>query len=199
MKSRKTRVASAVLCAALLALPACALAGDTAPLTLSTQQDVQFTPRRQDAGQLEKFGHRRAYLGVSASDGWLYQARIGGLMLNLRLYTPDGEGVTFQEKLCAAQTGGEKDIRLCIRQGSRDGGLMLQFDQHAIDVLSRVGITEIVLADFDFYIQVTYPVADLAAMRDALGLSAGEQLCLTGENAPLTVVSEDGVRRQIAQ
>lgn len=188
-----------MLCAALLALPACALAGETAPLTLSTQQDVQFTPRREDAGQLDEFGRRRAYLGVSAYDGWLYQARIGGLMLNLRLYTPDGEGVTFQEKLCAAQTGGEKDIRLCIRQGSRDGGLMLQLDQHVIDVLIRVGITEIVLADMDFYIQATYQVADLAAMREVLGLSSGEQLCLTGENAPLTVVSEDGVRRQIAQ
>ena len=51
----------------------------------------------------------------------------------------------------------------------------------------------------DFYIQATYQVADLAAMREVLGLSSGEQLCLTGENAPLTVVSEDGVRRQIAQ
>ena len=94
MKSRKNRFASAMLCAALLTLPACALAGETAPLTLSTQQDVQFTPRREDAGQLDEFGRRRAYLGVSAYDGWLYQARIGGLMLNLRLYTPDGEGVT---------------------------------------------------------------------------------------------------------
>ena len=107
--------------------------------------------------------------------------------------------MTFQEKLCAAQTGGEKDIRLCIRQGNRDGGLMLQLDQHVIDVFNRVGITEIVLADMDFYIQATYQVADLAAMREVLGLSSGEQLCLTGENAPLTVVSEDGVRRQIAQ
>lgn len=107
--------------------------------------------------------------------------------------------MTFQEKLCAAQTGGEKDIRLCIRQGSRDGGLMLQLDQHVIDVFNRVGITEIVLADFDFYIQATYQVADLAAMREVLEISSGEQLCLTGENAPLTVVSEDGVRRQIAQ
>jgi len=107
--------------------------------------------------------------------------------------------VSRAEKLCAAQTGGEKDIRLCIRQGNRDGGLMLQLDQHVIDVFNRVGITEIVLADFDFYIQATYQVADLAAMREVLGLSSGEQLCLTGENAPLTVVSEDGVRRQIAQ
>ena len=36
-------------------------------------------------------------------------------------------------------------------------------------------------------------------MREVPGLSSGEQLCLTGENAPLTVVSEDGGRRQIAQ
>ena len=33
MKSRKNRLASAMLCAALLTLPACALAGETAPLT----------------------------------------------------------------------------------------------------------------------------------------------------------------------
>ena len=199
MKSRKNRLASAMLCAALLTLPACALAGETAPLTLSTQQDVQFTPRREDAGQLDEFGRRRAYLGVSAYDGWLYQARIGGLMLNLRLYTPDGEGVTFQEKLCAAQTGGSGDIRLCMRAGSDQGGLLLQMDQHAVDVLRRVGVTEIVLTDMDFYVQETYLVEDLAAMREALSLAPGEQLCLGGEDAPITVVSEDGVRRQIAE
>ena len=198
MKSRKNRLASAMLCAALLTLPACALAGETAPLTLSTQQDVQFTPRREDAGQLDEFGRRRAYLGVSAYDGWLYQARIGGLMLNLRLYTPDGEGVTFQEKICAAQTGG-KDIRLCLRAGSQQGGLLLQLDQRAVDMLERLRITEIVLTDIDYYIQETYLVSDIAAMRQALTLSGGEQLCLAGENAPLSVVSEDGVRRQIAE
>ena len=197
MKRLQTRAAAAALSALLLTLPACALASETAPLTLNTQQNVEPVECRTDLGQLEAFGHQRAYLGVSAADEWLYQARIGGLSLKLCLFTPDGNGVAYQEKLCAAETG-EKDIRLCIRQGNRDGGLMLQLDQHVIDVFNRVGITEIVLADFDFYVQATYRVADLAAMREVLGLSDGEQLCLTGEDAPLTVVSEDGVRRQIA-
>ena len=199
MKRLQTRAAAAALSALLLASPACALAAETTPLTLNTQQDATVQASRKDLGQLEIFGRQRAYRGVSASDQWLYQARLGGLSVRLCLFTPEGSGVTFQENLCAAQTGGEKDIRLCIRQGNRDGGLMLQLDQHVIDVFNRIGITEIVLADFDFYIQATYQVADLAAMREVLGLSSGEQLCLTGENAPLTVVSEDGVRRQIAQ
>ena len=37
MKSRKNRLASAMLCAALLTLPACALAGETAPLIRNTR------------------------------------------------------------------------------------------------------------------------------------------------------------------
>ena len=60
-------------------------------------------------------------------------------------------------------------------------------------------MTEIVLTDMDFYVQETYLVEDLAAMREALSLASGEQLCLGGEDAPITVVSEDGVRRQIAE
>ncbi|MFR2019334.1 MAG: hypothetical protein ACLS6G_01885, partial [Christensenellales bacterium] len=137
--------------------------------------------------------------GVSASDQWLYQARLGGLSVRLCLFTPEGGGVTFQENLCAAQTGGSGDIRLCMRAGSDQGGLLLQMDQHAVDVLRRVGVTEIVLTDMDFYVQETYLVEDLAAMREALSLASGEQLCLGGEDAPITVVSEDGVRRQIAE
>ena len=40
-------------------------------------------------------------------------------------------------------------------------------------------------------------VSELEAVRDALGLTAAEQLCVSGEDAPVTVVSEDGVRRQV--
>ena len=137
-------------------------------------------------------------MGVSVSDEWLYQARIGGLPLGLSLFTPEGDGVTFREHLCAAQTGG-KDIRLCLRAGSHQGGLLLQLDQRAVDMLERLRITEIVLTDIDYYIQETYLVSDIAAMRQALALSGGEQLCLAGENAPLSVVSEDGVRRIISE
>ena len=154
MKRLQTRAAAAALSALLLASPACALAAETAPLTLNTQQDATVQASRKDLGQLEIF---------------------------------------------AAQTGGSGDIRLCMRAGSDQGGLLLQMDQHAVDVLRRVGVTEIVLTDMDFYVQETYLVEDLAAMREALSLTSGEQLCLGGEDAPITVVSEDGVRRQIAE
>ena len=50
-------------------------------------------------------------MGVSVSDEWLYQARIGGLPLGLSLFTPEGDGVTFREHLCAAQTGGSGETR----------------------------------------------------------------------------------------
>ena len=139
MKRLQTRAAAAALSALLLASPACALAAETAPLTLNTQQDATVQTSRKDLGQLENFGHRRAYRGVSASDQWLYQARLGGLSVRLCLFTPEGGGVTFQENLCAAQTGGSGDIRLCMRAGSDQGGLLLQMDQHAVDVLRRVG------------------------------------------------------------
>ena len=155
MKRLQTRAAAAALSALLLASPACALAAETAPLTLNTQQDATVQTSRKDLGQLENFGRRRAYRGVSASDQWLYQARLGGLSVRLCLFTPEGGGVTFQENLCAAQTGGSGDIRLCMRAGSDQGGLLLQMDQHAVDVLRRVGVTEIVLTDMDFYVQET--------------------------------------------
>ena len=198
MKRLQTRVAAAALSALLLTLPACALASETAPLTLNTQQNAEPVERRTDLGMLDAFGYKRAYMGVSAADEWLYQARIGGLSLKLCLFKPDGSGVAYQEKLCAAETS-DRDIRLCIRAGSKEGGLLLQLDQHVIDVLNRVHITEIVLADVDYYIQETYLVSDIAAMREALSLTDGEQLCLAGENAPLSVVSEDGIRRIIAE
>lgn len=40
MKRLQTRAAAAALSALLLALPTCALAAETAPLTLSTQQNA---------------------------------------------------------------------------------------------------------------------------------------------------------------
>ena len=184
MKRLQTRAAAAALSALLLALPTCALAAETAPLTLSTQQNAAPVERRTDLGQLSAFGRSHTY--------------IGGLPLGLSLFTPEGDGVTFREHLCAAQTGG-KDIRLCLRAGSQQGGLLLQLDQRAVDMLERLRITEIVLTDIDYYIQETYLVSDIAAMRQALALSGGEQLCLAGENASLSVVSEDGVRRIISE
>ena len=97
MKRLQTRAAAAALSALLLALPTCALAAETAPLTLSTQQNAAPVERRTDLGQLSAFGRSHTYMGVSVSDEWLYQARIGGLPLGLSLFTPEGDGVTFRE------------------------------------------------------------------------------------------------------
>ena len=96
MKRLQTRAAAAALSALLLASPACALAAETTPLTLNTQQDATVQTSRKDLGQLENFGRRRAYRGVSASDQWLYQARLGGLSVRLWLFTPEGGGVPFR-------------------------------------------------------------------------------------------------------
>lgn len=194
VKKRMVCIAVAWLMAVLAVLPA--LAAETAPLSLRTYEQAQSTARREDAGQIDPFGSVRAYMGVSASDQWLKQARIGGLLLNLRLFTPEGEGILFQEKLGEASTGG-KDICLYIRQNNAYGGMMLQFDQNAVDVLKRVNITEIVVMDYGYYIQNTYRVEDFAALRDALSLSAQEQLCVSGAEDPVSVVSADGVRRII--
>ena len=148
MKVNLNRVALAV-CAGLLAVaPLPALSPQPAPLTLSTYEGAAPSARREDAGQIEPFGDRRAYLGVSASDKWLAQARIGGLLLNLRLFTPEGKGINFEEKLGPASTGG-KDICLYMRQNNTEGGMLLQLDQKAVDVLERVNITQIVVVDYD--------------------------------------------------
>lgn len=194
MKKRICCIVGALLVAVLASLPA--LAAETAPLSLRTYEQAQSTARREDAGQIDPFGSTRAYLGVSASDQWLKQARIGGLLLNLRLFTPEGEEVFFQEKLGEASTEG-KDICLYIRQNNTSGGMMLQVDQKAVDVLKRVNITEIVVVDYGYYIQNTYLVEDFATLRDALSLSAEEQLCVSGAEDPVSVVSADGVRRII--
>ena len=183
-------MAALTLAAVLLAAPAAASALETAPLVPGMQAAQQGNQR------IGAFGRQRGYLGVSASDKWLRQARVGGLMLNLRVFTAMGDEVVFREKLDEASTG-ERDICLIMHASSRDDSLMLQFDQHAQDVLTRLGVTEIVMADMDGYVRLGYRVAELDAVRGALALGDAEQLCLSGEADPITVVSEDGVRRQV--
>ena len=81
-----------------------------------------------------------------------------------------------------------------MRAGSDQGGLLLQMDQHAVDVLPRRR-DEIVLTDMDFYVQETYLVGIWPRCARRFPSPSGEQLCLGGEDAPITVVGEDGVRR----
>lgn len=179
--------AAAALCAMLMAAPAGAQAMDTAPL-VPNQQAQQQTQER-----IVTFGQQRGFRGITASNKWLRQARLGGVMLNLRVFNANGSEVVFQEKLSCAEDG---SICLNMHASSDADSLMLQMDQPAIDTLKRLNITQIVVADFDGRVRMRYQVSELDAVRAALGLEAVEQLGVSGEDDPLTVVSEDGVRRK---
>jgi len=188
-KNMKTLMAAGI-CAAMMTVPACMLAAETSahvPNSVEAQQiQEKLPPMRQ----------KEAYRGVSLSSSWLRQVRLGGSMINIRLHTPMGDEVTFRESLKAAPS--DVDSMCLYLQASRNiEAITMQLDQTAIDALNNLGIVEIVVADLDRNVRAHYMVSELEAVRSALGLEAAEQLCVTGEDAPVTVVSEDGVRRQI--
>ena len=146
--------------------------------------------------KLPSFRNAKAYRGVNVSNAWLRQVRLEGTMLNIRLHTPMGAEVTFREMLKAAPS--DVDSMCLYLQASCNGDVItMQLDQTAIDALDNLGIIEIVVADLDRNVRAHYRVSELQAVRDALNLTQAEQLCVSGEDAPVTVVSEDGVRRQI--
>ena len=177
--------AALLLALALAAMPAMALA----QVGLVSPVEVGDT--------IPEFGDIRSCLGVTASDKWLRQARIGGLTLNLRFENPDGDTLRFQENLgrLSEQTS---TLRLTVRvRGTKDGAT-LQLDQSAMDVLERVEIEEIVVADEKYVVLARYNRADIQALRNGLSLREGEMICLSGEDEPVTVVGEDGVRRMIS-
>lgn len=188
-KNRKILIAAG-LCAAMLTMPACMLAAETSahvPNSVEAQQIGEMLPTLR---------REKVYRGVTVSDKWMRQARLGGVMLNLRLHTPMGEEITFYERLKYAPS----DVnRMCLylQASCSEEAITMQLDQPAIDALNNLGIVEIVVADVNCYVRAHYMVSELEAVREALGLTAAEQLCVTGEDAPVTVVSEDGVRHQI--
>ena len=189
-QEKKTRLAAAVLAAAMLCVPAGALAAETSahvPGSHAAQETVQ---------KLKPFGKVQPFGDITVSREWLRQARINGVLINLRLHTPMGEEVTFKEKADHAST---RDGSACLYlQASTDHEVItLQMDQEALNTLGRVGITEVVVADKNLNVRASYAVSELQAVRDALGLERQEQLCVSGEDAPVTVVSEDGIRRQV--
>lgn len=189
-QGKKNRIAAAVLAAAMMMTPAGVLAAETAAHVPGSQTAQQTT------SQLRPFVRGKAFRGITVSKHWLRQARLGGLMLNLRLHTPMGDEVTFREKLdhTSSRDGG---ACLYLQASENDEVITLQLDQSAVDALHRLGVTEIVVADYDLNVRATYQLSELEAVRQALGLTAGEQLCVSGEDAPVTVVSEDGVRREV--
>ena len=186
-------VASLILAVLLTIAPMSGVAAETTALASGAQGE----PTRQGE-MIRPFGRERGYLGVTASNEWMAQARIGGLMLNLRLFTPQGDYVAFQEDLGAVE-GDKSKICLTMRASHWEDELILQIDQAAMDVLHRVGITQIVVADNECAVRARYDVSELQQIRDHFGLTAGEQLCVSGEDSPVTVVGEDGFRRQITR
>ncbi len=180
------------LAAAALALalaPMGAWAAETAPMIPHAQQ-AQETGER-----LTPFGEPSPCWGVTVSRSWLRQGRLNGVLINLRLHTAMGEEVTFREQVKVIQGGDGLCLNL---QASSDADvIIMQLDQPAMDTLKRLGITQVVVADADLYVRARYDVAEMDAVRAALGLADAELLCLSGEDAPVTVISEDGVRRQV--
>lgn len=189
-KKNMRKLIAAGLCAALLTAPACVLAAETSahvPNSVEAQQAQEKLP---------SFRKAQAYRGVSVSGNWLRQVRLGGVMLNIRLHTPMGEEINLHEMLRAAPSDVDS-MCLYLQASTNEDVITMQLDQPAIDALDNLGIVEIVVADLDRHVRAHYMVSELQAVRDALGLTEAEQLCVSGEDAPVTVVSEDGVRRQI--
>lgn len=190
MKKNIATLAAAVLAAAMTAAPAAVLAAETAA-------HVPNSIEEQASGQrLPLFKRENSFRGISLGKGWMRQAKLNGLLINLRLHTPMGDVITFREMLTPCQ---DNELNLCLTllASSESGAVTMQMDQRAINTLNNLGIAEIVLADMNSNIIATYRVTELEAVREALGLTDGEQLCVTGEDAPVTVVGEDGVRREV--
>ena len=189
-KKNMKNLISASLLAAMLTVPAGVLAAETSA-HVPNSVEAQAVQER-----LPSFRNAKAYRGVSVSNSWLRQVRLDGVMINIRLHTPMGDEVTFREMLKSAPS--DVDSMCLYLQASRSGhAITMQLDQPAIDALDNLGIIEIVVADLDRHVRAHYMVSELQAVRDALGLTEAEQLCVSGEDAPVTVVSEDGVRRQV--
>lgn len=182
----------AVLCTVLAGA---ALAASTAPYSLDEAENQ--VPSVKSNGKVDVFPAVRYHHGVTATDKWVLQTRLDGVMINLQLFERNGKGVPFQENLEKASKG--DGTRLILRQLNLAGNLLLQMDQPALDVLNRLGISEIVVVDHDFYIQNVYDVAVLDNVRAMLKLSAGEELSVSGLEDPISVVDENGVRRIISE
>ena len=190
-QGKKNRLAAAVLAAAMLIMPAGALAAETSAHVPGSQEAQETVQKIKPFGnKVEPFGE------ITVSRAWLRQARLCGVLINLRLHTPMGDEITFKEKVDHAST---RDGSGCLYlMASTDHEVItLQMDQEAMNTLKRIGITEIVVADINLNVRASYTVSELQAVRDALGLGEFEQLCVSGEDAPVTVVSEDGVRRHV--
>lgn len=179
----------------ILLLVAGALAGNTAPYTLSEEENAQISTHEKGRIQFGQLLER--YHGISVPRTWVYQAKVDGVPLKLQLFEKNGTGVTFKERLMKASEG--EGIALVLRQSDSKGGLLLQMDQQALDVLGRIGITELSVIDAEGYLQETYSISLLNQVREMLELREGEELSVSGLEDPVSVVDESGIRRVISE
>ena len=186
--SKKLLAVFAAVVMALLCVQA--LAQETTPLAAKAQEESAQGER------LDVFKRNRSYRGIEASSKWLYQARLSRVSLNMRMFTFEGEQLLFQECLGTDSRGG---VRLSLRAGVEEETVLLQMDQNAVDTLERLGVTDIVVANSALFVPAVYQVSDLAALREAFSLGEKELICVSGTDNPVTVVSVDGVRRQITE
>ena len=188
-QGKKIRMAAFLLAAAMMTAPVSVLAAETSA-------HVPGSHAAQETVEKISFARQKAFRGVSVSREWLRQVRLGGVLLNIRLHTPMGDEVTFKEKLGLSESG-SGSVCLSLLASCAGEVITLQLDQPAINALHRLGVDEILVADVNKNVRAVYSVAELEAVRGALGLGELEQLCVSGEDAPVTVVSVDGVRRQV--
>lgn len=179
--------------AAILAFVALTLA--LAPMALAAP--YRIAEPVQPGDMLPSFGKHRDCLGISASTEWLYQAYVGGRSVVLRAYGAKSGQLTFQEDLMRRSLE-NKELRLSLRLRDAGSDARMEIDQAALEHLKKLGVTEIVLADRAMTVIAAFETEDLLALREALALGEKELLSLGGEGCPVTAVSEDGIRRNVA-
>lgn len=186
MKRLKTILALVALTAMLATLPAAASATGSA----NTVALVKVGDR------LKPFGSTRDSLGVQASDKLLYQPYVAKMSLNLHLYDENGERILFDEDF-GRLSFNNHDLRLAMRGHFPGESVTLEIDQRAIDRLSYFNFTELVVANYTWDVVAVYSLSDIQALRDALELDEDELICLSGDDAPITIVNAYGVRRLV--
>ena len=186
MKRLKTILTLVALTAMLATLPVAAGATGSA----NTVAPVKV------GDKLKVFGSTRDSLGVHASSELLVCPYIEKMSLNLHLFDENGDRILFDEDF-GRLSFQNHDLRLAMRGHFPGDIVTLEIDQRAIDRLAYFRFTELVVANYTWNVVAVYKLDDIQALRDALELSDEELICLSGEDAPVSVVNAYGIRRLV--
>ena len=180
----------------ILALVALTAMLATLPIAASATNSANTVAAVKVGDKLKVFGHTRDSLGVHASNELLVQPYIEKMSLNIHLFDEDGERILFDEDF-GRLSFANHDLRLAMRGHFPGEIATLEIDQRAIDRLNYFRFTELVVANYTWDVVAVYKVEDIQALRDALELEDDELLCLSGEDAPVSVVNAYGIRRWV--